>query len=137
MKKTELRKYARLIARKGVNVQKGQSVIVCAELEQPEFVAMVVEECYRAGAAQVSVEWTYVPLTRLDVRFCKPAVLEKVEDWQIEKIKHRVQVLPAMIYLISDDPDALSGINMEKYVKSSQKKRMIIKPYRDEMENKQ
>ena len=36
-KKTELRKYARLIARKGVNVQKGQSVIVCAELEQPEF----------------------------------------------------------------------------------------------------
>ncbi len=136
MKKTELRKYARLIARKGVNVQKGQSVIVCAELEQPEFVAMVVEECYRAGAAQVSVEWTYVPLTRLDVRFCKPAVLEKVEDWQIEKIKHRVQVLPAMIYLISDDPDALSGINMEKYVKASQKKRMIIKPYRDEMENK-
>ncbi len=136
MKKTELRKYARLIARKGVNVQKGQSVIVCAELEQPEFVAMVVEECYRAGAAQVRVEWTYVPLTRLDVRFCKPAVLEKVEDWQIEKIKHRVQVLPAMIYLISDDPDALSGINMEKYVKASQKKRMIIKPYRDEMENK-
>ena len=136
MKKTELRKYARLIARKGVNVQKGQSVIVCAEVEQPEFVAMVVEECYRAGAAQVRVEWTYVPLTRLDVRFCKPAVLEKVEDWQIEKIKHRVQVLPAMIYLISDDPDALSGINMEKYVKASQKKRMIIKPYRDEMENK-
>ena len=136
MKKTELRKYARLIARKGVNVQKGQSVIVCAELEQPEFVAMVVEECYRAGAAQVRVEWTYVPLTRLDVRFCKPAVLEKVEDWQIEKIKHCVQVLPAMIYLISDDPDALSGINMEKYVKASQKKRMIIKPYRDEMENK-
>ncbi len=136
MKKTELRKYARLIARKGVNVQKGQSVIVCAELEQPEFVAMVVEECYRAGAAQVRVEWTYVPLTRLDVRFCKPAVLEKVEDWQIEKIKHRVQVLPAMIYLVSDDPDALSGINMEKYVKASQKKRMIIKPYRDEMENK-
>ena len=45
MKKTVLRKYADLIARKGINVQKGQEVLVYAELDQPEFVAMVVEAC--------------------------------------------------------------------------------------------
>ena len=46
MNKTRLRKYANLIARCGVNVQKGQEVIINAELDQPEFVAMVVDECY-------------------------------------------------------------------------------------------
>ena len=55
MNKTRLRKYAKLIARVGVNVQKGQEVMVQAELDQPEFVKMVVEECYRAGASKVSV----------------------------------------------------------------------------------
>ena len=45
-----LRNFAKLIARKGVNVQKGQQVIIQAELDQPEFVAMLVEECYLAGA---------------------------------------------------------------------------------------
>ena len=47
MKKTVLRKYAQLIARMGVNVQPGQEVFITAGLDQPEFVKMVVEECYR------------------------------------------------------------------------------------------
>ena len=34
MNKTRLRKYARLIAKVGVNVQPGQEVIVTAELDQ-------------------------------------------------------------------------------------------------------
>ena len=56
MKKTVLRKYAHLIATVGINVQKGQEVFVAAELDQPEFVKMVVEECYRAGAKRVVVD---------------------------------------------------------------------------------
>ena len=49
MKKTILRKYAQLIAAVGANVQKGQEVFITAGLDQPEFVAMVVEACYRCG----------------------------------------------------------------------------------------
>ena len=50
MKKTVLRKYADLIVRKGINVQKGQEVIVYAGLDQPEFIQMVVVACYKAKA---------------------------------------------------------------------------------------
>ena len=46
MKKSILRQYAKLIVRCGVNVQKGQEVIIHADLDQPEFVQMVVEEAY-------------------------------------------------------------------------------------------
>ncbi len=136
MKKTELRSYARLIARMGINVQKDQEVIINAELDQPEFVAMVVEECYRAGAGRVRVEWSYEPLVKLHYRHCKQKVLDKVEDWEIEKIKHRVEILPAMIYLTSEDPDGLVGINQKKFMQSMQKRSAIIKPYRDQMDNK-
>lgn len=65
MKKTVLREYARLIVRCGVNVQKGQEVIVYADLDQPEFVRMVVEEAYKAKAKKVTVEWSYQPLKLL------------------------------------------------------------------------
>ena len=75
MNKTRLRKYANLIARTGVNIQKGQEVIINAELDQPEFVAMVVDECYKAGASKVSVDWSYQPLTKLNVRHCSKKVL--------------------------------------------------------------
>ncbi|WP_418737988.1 aminopeptidase, partial [Dysosmobacter sp.] len=55
MKKTILRKYAQLIAQTGVNVQPGQEVFIAADLDQPEFVKMLVEECYKRRAKKVVV----------------------------------------------------------------------------------
>ena len=56
MKKTILREYAKLIVRCGVNVQKGQDVLIYADLDQPAFVQMVVEEAYKAN-----MEYAYTP----------------------------------------------------------------------------
>ncbi len=136
MKKTELRNYAKLIAKKGVNVQKGQEVYITAELDQPEFVKILVEECYRAGAEKVVVDWYYQPLTKLHVRWQKEKVLSRVEEWEKSRLQHKVDKLPALIYLESEDPDGLRGVNMNKLVKSQQAKRKITKPYRDLMDNK-
>ncbi len=136
MKKTRLKQYASLIANVGARVQKGQEVMIFAELDQPEFVKMVVEECYKAGAKRVDVEWSYQPLTKLHVRHRSLKTLGTVLDWEVEKLKRRVEILPVMIYLLSEDPDGLNGINQKKYSKSSQERYKVIKPFRDQMENK-
>ena len=136
MNKTRLKKYANLIARVGVNVQRGQEVVITADLDQPEFVKMVVEECYKAGAKKVSVDWGYQPLTKLHVKYCKESVLGSLDKWQIEKWEHQAEVLPCKIYLISEDPDGLKGINQKKFAKSMAMRSKIIKPIRNKMENR-
>ena len=136
MKKTVLQRYAHLIAKTGVNVQPGQEVVVRAGLDQPEFVQMVVEECYKLGASLVTVDWEYQPLVKTRYRYAKTNVLAKVEEWELAKIKHRVETLPAMIYLESEDPDGLAGMNQKKFAAVQQKRYPILKPFRDEMENK-
>lgn len=136
MKKTVLREYARLIVRSGVNVQKGQEVIIHAGLDQPEFVAMVVEEAYKAKAKRVTVEWSYQPLRKLNVRYQTVKTLGEVTEWQKAKQEYQCQVLPAVIHLESEDPDGLRGINMEKVSKANQLAYPILKPYRDRRENR-
>lgn len=136
MKKSILRKYAKLIAVKGVNVQKNQEVIIVADLDQPEFVKMVVEECYRAGAGKVIVDWDYQPLTKLHIRHRSVKTLSTVEKWEEEKFKHYIEKLPCRIYLISEDPDGLKGINQEKMAKGQQGRYKILKPYQDELDGK-
>lgn len=136
MKKNVMQKYARLIARKGINVKKGQEVIVSASLDQPEFVKMVVEECYRAGASKVTVEWSYQPITKLHYRYRSLKTLSTFEKWEIEKLEHKCETLPATIYIESDDPDGHKGIDQTKVSKASQAKYPIIKPYHDKMDNK-
>ena len=137
MKKTVLREYAKLIVRTGVNVQKGQTVVVIADLDQPEFVQMVVEEAYKAKAKEVIVQWTYQPMAKLHYRYQTVKTLGTVKEWEKARQEFYCDVLPARIYLMSEDPDGLKGVNMEKMTKAQQMIYPIMKPYRDRRENKE
>ena len=137
MKKTVLREYAKLIVRTGLNVQKGQDVMVYAELDQPEFVQMVVEEAYKAKARKVTVEWGYQPLQKIHVRYQSVKTLGTVPEWQKVRQQYYCDTLPARLYLTSEDPDGLKGLNMGKMVKAQQMSWPVLKPYADEREGKQ
>ncbi|MBQ5746450.1 MAG: aminopeptidase, partial [Clostridia bacterium] len=119
MKKTQLRKYAKLIVKSGVNVIPGQTVVIRADLDQPDFVIMVTEECYKAGAKKVEIEWDVQRLLKIHQKYRTLEVLSTVEKWEEEKLSHRADILPCMIYLLSEDPDGLEGIDREKYAKAS------------------
>lgn len=137
MKKTVLREYARLIVRCGVNVQKGQEVTVYADLDQPEFVQMVVEEAYKAKAKQVTVQWNYQPLAKIHYRYQTVKTLGTVKEWEKARQQYYCDVIPARIHLVSEDPDGLKGINMEKVSKARKLSYPILKPYHDQRENKE
>ena len=137
MKKTVLREYAKLIVKCGVNIQKGQEVIVYADLDQPEFVQMVVEEAYKLKAGKVTVEWRFQPLEKIHVRYQSVRTLGTVEDWQKEKQEHMCQTLPCRIHILSEDPDGLRGMNMDKLTKARQMSYPILKAYRDRRENRE
>lgn len=136
MKKTILRKYAKLIARVGVKIRKGQDVVIQAELDQPEFVEMLTDECYKAGARKVTVEWSHQPLQKYHVRHRSLKTLSTLDDWEVAKLEHYADTLPCRIYLVSEDPDGLCGINQEKNAKALRARYKVIKPIRDKMENK-
>ncbi|MCQ2453218.1 MAG: aminopeptidase [Clostridia bacterium] len=137
MKKTVLREYARLLAQRGVNVQKGQEVFIFTGLEQPEFVQMVTEECYKAGASKVVVEWDYQPLARVHNRYRSLKTMSTLNRYELARWEHMAEVLPCRLILDSEDPDGLKGMNQEKAMKARQRLYPVIKPFRDRMENRQ
>lgn len=136
MKKIRLRKYARLIASTGVNIQPGQEVFITAQIDQPEFVSLLTEECYKLGASRVNVDFEYQPLEKLHTKYCDDDVLGSYEGWQIEKWEHQAKTLPAKIYLTSEDPDGLFGVNQKKYAKARASRAKQINAIRARMENK-
>lgn len=136
MKKTVLRKYAKLIAQMGVSIKKGDEVMILCELDQPEFIEMLTQECYRAGAGKVIVEFNYQPLQKLHVRHRSVKTLSAVEKWEEERFQHYVDKLPARIYIMSEDPDGLKGINQEKMAKGYQGRYLVTKKYTDQMDGK-
>ena len=131
-----LQKYARLIVRTGANVQKGQIVQLVVSVEQHAFAALVIEECYKAGAKKVNVDWTSDVQLRLNYLYAEQETLSTVLPWEEAKMKQMVEDLPCRIYIASDDPDALNGIDPQKISTVSQARGKVMKPYRNAIDGK-
>ena len=128
--------YAELIVKMGLRPAKGQEVMIMAGLDQPEFVRLVVELCYKEGASKVQVDWQDMPTAKLAQLYQTEEKLSTIEEWEIAKLKWRSENLPAFLWLDSDDPDGMDGIDQGKRARAQMARFPKIKPFRDAMENK-
>lgn len=136
MNAKKLRQFATLTVRRGVNVKPGQDVIIHAELDQPEFVTMVVEEAYAAGAKSVRVKWTHQPISRVNAIAMKEDVMAEIPEWQHAEMAHNVKTLPAQIHIRSVDPDGMKGVDQKKLSNVAKITTPQILKYREQMDNR-
>jgi aminopeptidase len=136
MNAKKLRQFATLTVRRGVNVKPGQDVIIHAELDQPEFVTMVVEEAYAAGAKSVRVKWTHQPISRVNAIAMKEDVMADIPEWQHAEMAHNVKTLPAQIHIRSVDPDGMKGVDQKKLSNVAKITTPQILKYREQMDNR-
>lgn len=135
MKKTLMRKYAKLVVKSGVNIKKGQGAVIYSEVEEYEFARMVEEEAYRAGAKWVTMNWMDQPSAKLKYRHESVTQLSKVEKWEEERQQYFVDTLPVLIHIMSADPDGLKGVNVDKMQKANAARQKVLKKYRDAMDD--
>ena len=76
------RKYAYTLARVGLNVQKGQTVLVEADIAGAAFTPVFAEECYKLGAGNVVVHYLDLPNMKVAAQYRSDADIRKVEDWE-------------------------------------------------------
>lgn len=136
MRMSRERKYARLLIRKGVNLQKKQRLVIRANTEIYPFVEILVREAYLAGAKSVEVDWNNQAITKYAYRYRSVTNLSEMPEWAVSKMKYRAKELPAMISLVSADPDGLKGMNPEKMRRVRINTYPVIKPIMDEMDNR-
>lgn len=136
MRKAQLKKYAKLLARVGLNIKKGQTVFIAAALDQPDFVTMVVEECYKAGASEVYVEWSHQPVEKLSSQCRSLDSLSQMKPWTKAKWQFKAENYSCRLWIESEDPDGMNGVDQEKMSKARQALYPQVKPFRLALENK-
>lgn len=136
MRTSQLKKYAKLIVKTGLNVKKGQTVFISAGLDQPEFVAMVVEECYKAGSKAVYVDWSYQPVAKLNANYKTLETLSALTPWDKASWEYKAKDLSCRLFIESSDPDGMNGVDQEKMSKARRALYPEIKGYREAIENK-
>lgn len=106
--------YARLLVRGGVNVQKGQMLVIRASVEDREFVRLCVQQAYQAGACQVQVDWHDDAVSRSAYACESEEEMARFPDWLVQKMEYEQGRGACYLMLSSGDPLAFDGLDAGK-----------------------
>ncbi|WP_100487149.1 aminopeptidase [Sporolactobacillus pectinivorans] len=103
--------YADITVHVGLNVQKGQDVLIFAPVESPAFVHKTVKKAYEAGAKNVFVEWTDEAVTRTRFDLAPDESFESYPSWRAREYEELSNENAAFLYIYSPNPELLDGID--------------------------
>ncbi len=113
-----LEKYADVIIRVGLNLQKGQRLTISATVEENGFVRKLVESAYKAGAVYVDV-WIFDEmLDRIRFLHAAPETITEFPDWRLARFEEYRSRGDAHLSIASEDPDIFSGIDSDLIAKN-------------------
>jgi len=125
-----LGKYADIIVRIGLNLRKGQRLIIRGILEDAPLIRKVTESAYKAGAIYVDVLYTDERLTRIRYEHADPETLTEVPNWIYARFEEYYQRMDAELAVASTDPDLLAGINPDLIAKNRKAMLQKLDPLR-------
>lgn len=120
----KIEKYAELSIKKGINVQPGQTLMIYAQVtpEAVDFAHRQQKIAYQQGAANVIIEWRDEISERAFFENASDQDIENVPDWVRVRDEFLInQKKMSRLSTLSDDPDALNGVDANKqsrYMKS-------------------
>ena len=114
----KIEKYCELIVKSGLNVQKGQKVVITSPVDCAEFARIMAEKAYNAGAKQVIMRWGDEPIMRLTYLHADPAIFDVCDPWITMMMDQLSEEGSAFLSIAARDPEAYRGVNpdyMQRY----------------------
>ena len=124
-----LKRYAELIIKVGVNLQKGEDLVINATTDSAFFARFVAEKGYEAGAKSVTVYWSDEPLSKMKLQNESLDTLTDFPEWLIKSREYIVDKKAAYVAILAEDPEIYKDIPPEKVASVSRARRQAYKRF--------
>lgn len=103
--------YAQLILTRGVNLQKGQILVIDTPLWTADFTHIVAEEAFRLGAKDVAIHFADVKTERLRLLYADDETVCEIPNWLTESQTYYADKNAAFLRLNSGDATSMTGVD--------------------------
>ncbi|MBX4261428.1 aminopeptidase [Clostridium estertheticum] len=128
-----LEKYALLLVKTGINIQKDQTLVINSPIECSAFTRIVSRIAYLEGAREVVVTWRDELSTKIKFMFAPEEIFSEYPDWQRDFYVSSARKGAAFLSISASDPELMKDVNPERLSKSNKAASTAIKEYRDRM----
>ena len=125
----KLQEYARLLVRVGLNVQKGQDLIISCPVECAYFARLCAAEAYAVGCREVVMNWHDDAMSRMKYLQAAEDVFETVPVWRARFFNDYAKAGAAYLAISATDPENLKGVDPQRIVKSQQASGKALKDF--------
>ncbi len=133
MDKKMLEKYARLIIKMGINIQKGQTLIIRTPIDCAEFARMAAQVAYDEGAREVVMHWNDELSTKMKYLHASDDVFDEFPDWMKEFNISYARKGAAFLTIYAEDPELMKEVDPAKMIRFQKVASAANKEYRDRM----
>lgn len=133
MNNAMLKKYADLVIKAGINLQKGQILVISSPVECAYFVREIAQIAYKEGAKDVVINWYDDLFSRIRYLHAPEEVIGEFPQWRKEFYVSYARQGAAFLSIESEDPEAMKGVAPERIVKYSKAYQTAVKEYRDRL----
>jgi len=131
----QLEKYARLIVRTGVNIQRNQILVITSPIECAFFTRMIAEAAYQEGARDVVISWKDELFSKIRFLHAPEEVFEEFPQWQKDFYTSYMRQGAAFVSIAASDPELLKDVNHERVAKAQKTSNFALKEYRESLMN--
>jgi len=107
----KLKEYADLLVRVGVNVQKGQNLVITSQVDQAPFARLCARAAYEAGARLVDLSWSDDALSRMKYLNAADEVFDVIPEYAVRFNTDYAEGNACFLHLSSSDPENLRGVD--------------------------
>lgn len=109
-----LDEYAALLVRVGVNIQKGQTLVLACPVECAFFARKCAAVAYEAGCREVVMNWRDDVMSRLKYLHAEEDVFDTVAPWYADMMNGYAEQGAAYLAISATDPMNLLGVDADR-----------------------
>lgn len=100
----KLREYAKLLIEVGLNIQKGQTLIISSPVECAHFARLCASAAYDAGCREVVMNWSDDELARMKYLRADASVFDDTPEWREKFFTCYAEMGAAYLAIVASDP---------------------------------
>lgn len=130
-----LKKYASLAVKVGVNIQNGQTLIINSPIECAEFTRIVAKCAYENGAKNVHVRWSDEDLALIKYLNAPDEAFNEFPKWEADGLEELAKNGAAVISISASNPELLKDVDPKRIAAANKARSLALKNYREYIMN--
>lgn len=130
-----LDKYAKLVIKMGVNLQREQLLVINAPIECADFARRVAAAGYQAGAHDVMICWKDEQFAKLRYTIAAKQVFTEFPAWRQLMYDDYAKQGAAFVSILAEDPEIFQSVDPDKLMLAQRAAGAALQEYRQRLMN--